>query len=141
MTQISKREQKKAIKDYVEQKIKSVKDLNQKLIKDKNFYYNALLSYEKLDDTPSLAWSPSCGLLCDEWMNVLAHYAHERRRKLFFGCNEWGMPTCWFDAENKNELKRLWQKKLLEVSEDHDDKAQSFISPNQTLTKKPILKS
>ncbi len=46
MTQMSKREQKKAIKEFVEQKIKKVKDLNQKIIKDKNFYYNALLSYE-----------------------------------------------------------------------------------------------
>ena len=141
MTQISKREQKKAIKDYVEQKIKSVKDLNQKLIKDKNFYYNELLSYKKLDDTPSLAWHPRSGILCDEWMNMLFHYAHDRKRKLFFACNEWGMPTCYFDADNRNTLKRLWQKKLLEVSEGHDDKVQSFISPDQTLNKKAILKS
>ena len=142
MTQISVKEKKKAIKEFVESKIKKVKDLSQKAIKDKNFYYNALLSYETLDDTPSIAWSPSCGLLCDEWMNVLSAYAHERRRKLFFGCNEWGMPTCFFDAENKIELKRLWQKKLLELQEaSKDDDYHHFMSPKQTLTKKPILKN
>ena len=49
------------------------------------------------------------------------------------------MPTCWFDAENKNELKRLWQKKLLEIQDElKDDDYHNFMSPNQTLTKKPI---
>jgi hypothetical protein len=139
---MSKREQKKVIKDFVEQKIKQVKELNRKIIKDKNFYYNDLLSYERLDETPSLAWSPSCGLICDEWMNILFKYAHERRRKLFFGCNEWGMPTCWFDVDNKNDLKRLWQKKILEIQDElKDDDYHNFMSPNQTLTKKPILKN
>ena len=38
MTQMSKREQKKVIKDFVEQKIKQVKELNKKIVKEKNFY-------------------------------------------------------------------------------------------------------
>ena len=60
-------------------------NLESNFIKDKNFYYSDLLSYEKLDETPSLAWSPSCGLICDEWMNILFRYAQERRRKLLSG--------------------------------------------------------
>ena len=142
MTQMSKMQQKKAIKDFVEEKIKQVKELNKKIVKEKNFYYSDLLSYDRLDETPSIAWSPSCGLICDEWMNILFRYAQDRRRKLFFACNEWGMPTCFFDVDNKRDLANRWKKKLLEIQEaSKDDDYHHFMSPNQTLTKKPILKN
>jgi hypothetical protein len=75
-------------------------------------------------------------------MNILFRYAQDRRRKLFFACNEWGMPTCFFDVDNKRDLANRWKKKLLEIQEaSKDDDYHHFMSPNQTLTKKPILKN
>ena len=46
-------------------------------------------------------------MLVGEWMNVMTTYAVERDRKLFFATNDWGMPTCFFDASNPKELHKL----------------------------------
>ena len=84
-----------------------IKKLTKAIIKKNDFKLNHAMDHDDLDHEYALSWHPSIGMLVGEWMNVMTTYAVERDRKLFFATNDWGMPTCFFDASNPKELHKL----------------------------------
>ena len=84
-----------------------MKKLTKKIIRDKDFYLTNVMTNDDLDNEVAVAWHPALGMLVGEWMNIMINYAITRDRKLFFGVNSFGMPSCFFDASNKRELAKL----------------------------------
>ena len=77
-----------------------------KNLNEGNFYFPIMENYSKLDDEVAIAYHPSLGVLCDEWMNMLARYGTTRGRNLYFGVNPWGMVTCYFDVATLKEARK-----------------------------------
>jgi hypothetical protein len=77
-----------------------------KNLNEENFYFPILENYSRLDREKAIAWHPALGLLCDEWMNMLARYGTTRGRDLYFGVNTWGMITCYFDVGTLKEARQ-----------------------------------
>ena len=82
-------------------KLDTAKNLN-----EENFYFPVMENYARLDREHAIAYHPSLGVLCDEWMNMLIRYAEDRDRKLYFGVNTWGMVTCYFDVGSLKEARK-----------------------------------
>jgi len=76
-----------------------------KNLNEENFYFPIMENYSRLDNEIAIAWHPSLGLLCDEWMNMLARYANTRGRDLYFGVNAYGMISCYFDVATLKEAR------------------------------------
>jgi hypothetical protein len=82
-------------------------DLDKKKnLNEENFYFPIMENYSRLDAEVAIAWHPSIGLLCDEWMNMLARYANTRGRDLYFGVNGYGMITCYFDVGTLKDARK-----------------------------------
>ena len=79
-----------------------------KNLNEENFYFPIMENYSKLDDEVAIAYHPSLGVLCDEWMNMLARYGSTRGRDLYFGVNPWGMITCYFDVGTLKEARQRY---------------------------------
>jgi len=83
---------------------------NKKVAGEESYYFPSLMSYDKLDEQFAVAWHPATGLLVDEWMNMHIKYAEERDRELFFGVNNYGMVTCFFDVGSLKEARAKYGK-------------------------------
>ena len=77
-----------------------------KNLNEVNFYFPVMENYSRLDAEFAIAWHPSLGLLCDEWMNMIARYGSTRGRDLYFGVNPYGMITCYFDVATLKEARK-----------------------------------
>ena len=55
---------------------------NKKNLNEGNFYFPVMENYSKLDDEFIIAYHPSLGVLCDEWMNMLVRYGTTRGRDM-----------------------------------------------------------
>jgi len=101
-----------------------IKKLTKHIIKDRDLDLTHMSDYDELDNEVALAWHPASGILVGEWMNILSNYGLARDRKLFFGVNNFGMPTCFFDASNKAELSKL-------VDEQSEVNRTKFMNPKK----------
>tara|TARA_R110001599_G_scaffold188602_1_gene383084 strand:+ start:241 stop:597 length:357 start_codon:yes stop_codon:yes gene_type:complete len=81
---------------------------NKKNLNEGNFYFPVMENYSKLDDEFIIAYHPSLGVLCDEWMNMLVRYGTTRGRDLYFGVNSWGMVTCYFDVATLKDARKKY---------------------------------
>ena len=85
--------------------------LTKKIIKELDYQLMNMIDYDSMDNEVALAWHPALGLLVGEWMNQITDYAKQRDRKFFFGVNNYGMPSVFFDCEDKWELNKLMEQK------------------------------
>ena len=70
--------------------------LTKKIIKELDYQLINMIDYDSMDNEVALAQHPALGSLVGEWMNQITDYAKQRDRKLFFGVNNYGMPTVFF---------------------------------------------
>ena len=96
-----------------------------KNLNEENFYFPVMENYSRLDKEFAIAWHPSLGVMCDEWMNMIAKYALIRERDLYFGVNPWGMITCYFDVGSLKDARRKYgdvkfpnPKKILRINKE-----------------------
>jgi hypothetical protein len=86
-----------------------------KNLNEENFYFPVMENYSRLDKEFAIAWHPSLGLLCDEWMNMIARYGSTRGRDLYFGVNPYGMITCYFDVGTLKEARKSMEMSNFQI--------------------------
>ena len=84
--------------------------ITKKQIKELDLSLSNMTDYNSLDKERALAWHPCTGLMVGEWMNIMEKYGEARKRKLYFATNNYGMITCFFDANNNKEFNELMEK-------------------------------
>ena len=95
------------------------------------------VSSDFLDNEKAIAWGPYLGMLLGDFETIICNYANERKRKYFIAYNNFGHPTCFFDAENEEELQAMWKKEREEAIKKKKvikgSQTREFVNPRKKL--------
>ena len=103
------------------------------------FNNELLMTSDMLDNEKAIAWGSYMGILLGDFEMILNNYCNKKNRKYFFAYNNFGQPTCFFDVENKEELKEMWDKELKaeqkrqKLSMDGKPQTRKFMNPRKKL--------
>ena len=81
-----------------------------------NEYEALLVTESEWDGQRAMAYHCVTGLLVGDWMNLVREYCERSGRKHFFGINNYGAVTVFFDCESAEEFQQLLRAEYREES-------------------------